>query len=307
MTDWLIIAAAVWFFVALTLYAVIRKWLAIKPATAEELGEFAQAETYPWGTAWVFDNDRDRQSPLVPIVFIHGLGGSIYSWRYQLEEFADRPLIAIDLLGFGKSAKPLDQPYDLDGHSQRIVDILNAKNIQACDLVGCSLGGALSLWLTSQHPERFRKAVVISPAAVATVVPFPIAAYDSLGVVGQRVISRPIIKLALQGGLVHHHKITDEIIETYLTPFRDPNAMACFFKTIATIKDIRTFNALASIKSPVLVLRGGGDRTINRRVVQRILKANPTFAMSEHPVGGHHLMEDEPEWVNGQIRAFLGL
>lgn len=307
--EWLLVAIVVALFVAIPAYGILWKWL-FAPLTKAVTGggRLYQFEEFKWGKAWVYDNDRDRRSQQKPIFFIHGLGGSIYSWRYQLEGLGDRtPVIAIDLLGFGRSAKPLDQPYDLDGHTQRILDILNAKKIDSCYLVGCSLGGALSLWLASQYPDRFSKVMAISPAAIATVAPFPIAAYGSLGGIGQRVISRPIIRMALQNGTVHHHKLTDEIIETYLSPFKEPGAMACFFKTVATIKDIRIYANLKNITVPTLIIRGGGDRVINRRVIQKIAEANSLFSIVEHPVGGHHLMEDEPGWVNGEIQSFFGV
>jgi pimeloyl-ACP methyl ester carboxylesterase len=81
--------------------------------------------------------------------------------------------------------------------------------------------------------------------------------------------------------------------------------MACFFKSVATIKDLRIYSNLKHIQVPTLIVRGGGDRVINRRVIQKIAESNPRFSIVEHPVGGHHLMEDEPEWVNEKIQSFF--
>lgn len=307
--DIFIVASVVIFFIGLTVYGLMKT-----PTLKEDKNAFAdnlealQHEPFPWGEAWVYDNDRDRKSPLLPIVFVHGLGSSLYSWRFQIKALAaSSPLIAVDLLGFGKSSKPQDQSYNLDGHSQRLLDILDQKKIERCYLVGCSLGGALALWLTSRHPERFVRTLAISPAAASTLAPFPSRAYDSLAPVGSRVVSRHIIRMALQGGLVYHDRITPEVVDTYLAPFRDPGGVASFFKTIATIKDPRIYESLKDIQNPVLILRGGGDRVVNRKIIQYIHSANSHFELQEHPVAGHHLMEDEPEWVNSQIRRFFNL
>ena len=41
------------------------------------------------------------------IVFIHGFGGEAKQWVYQLDQFSDNNrVIAIDLRGHGRSAKP---------------------------------------------------------------------------------------------------------------------------------------------------------------------------------------------------------
>ncbi|MBQ6258178.1 MAG: alpha/beta hydrolase, partial [Lachnospiraceae bacterium] len=38
------------------------------------------------------------------VLFIHGLGGSIETWKYQLEDFRSYNIIRVDLMGHGKSA-----------------------------------------------------------------------------------------------------------------------------------------------------------------------------------------------------------
>ncbi len=307
--DLLIVALVIALFLGLTLYGLSRKK---SPAQlAHETFSpppFAQHESYPWGEAWVYDNDRDRASPLTPVLFIHGLGGSSYSWRFQISALSSSsPVIAIDLLGFGKSSKPLDQAYDLEAHSQRILDILDAKGIDHCYLVGCSLGGALALWLSANHKQRFLRTVAISPAALFSVAPFPLPFYGSLGKIGQRIINRSIIKMALQNGTVHHHKIQPPVVDAYYEPFKEPGAMNSFFKTIATIKDIRIYRSLENISTPTLILYGHGDRVITKKVIEKIVSANSRFLWEQHPVGGHHLMEDEPEWVNSHLKKFLQL
>lgn len=49
-----------------------------------------------------------------PIVFLHGLGLSTYSWRHLVGPLARHyRAILLDLKGFGNSPKPLDQEYTL--------------------------------------------------------------------------------------------------------------------------------------------------------------------------------------------------
>ena len=37
------------------------------------------------------------------VLFIHGLGGSSSTWKYQLEDFKEYNIICVDLQGHGKS------------------------------------------------------------------------------------------------------------------------------------------------------------------------------------------------------------
>ena len=47
-----------------------------------------------------------------PLLLVHGLMTSSYSWRYLLDELGGRfRLVVPDLPGCGRSAKPVDRPY----------------------------------------------------------------------------------------------------------------------------------------------------------------------------------------------------
>ena len=51
---------------------------------------------------------RGIDKPGDPLVLIHGFGASYYHWRHQLPELADdRPVFALDLVGFGLTDKPI--------------------------------------------------------------------------------------------------------------------------------------------------------------------------------------------------------
>jgi len=306
--------ALVLFFFGLTAYGLSdRGELAtLNVSYEDDDGDISESRTryekFPWGKVWVYDSDRLRTRPEKPIVFLHSIGSSIYSWRYQLDDFAKiRPVVAFDYLGFGKSEKPVDQAYDLNAHTARIIEILDSKKIDKCYLVGCSMGGALALWLTQLYPERFTRVVAIGPAAHNMVVPFPRLRHDILSPVGQRLVSRHLIKTALRGGYAYHDRITDEVIDNYMRPFRHPGAMICFLRSVGALADPRIFACLKNIKSKVLVLWGAGEIVITKSAIQTIVKENSNFKLEMHLTGGHHLMEDEPEWVNEKIKNFFSL
>jgi pimeloyl-ACP methyl ester carboxylesterase len=80
-----------------------------------------------------------------PLLLIHGLMTSSYSWRYTLDGLgAHFRLIIPDLPGAGLSDKP-DRPYSADALSAFIGEFQAALGLRGCLAVGNSLGGYLCM------------------------------------------------------------------------------------------------------------------------------------------------------------------
>src|SRR5690606_19531794 len=68
---------------------------------------------------------------------------------------------AIDMLGHGYTGKP-DYPYEIPRYVEHLLAYLDAQNIERAHLVGESLGGWVSAWLASEHPERVRSLQLVA-------------------------------------------------------------------------------------------------------------------------------------------------
>ena len=92
-----------------------------------------------------------------PIVFLHGLGASSYSWRHLLPAFAQTNTVhAPDFPGYGRSDKPEDFDYTFAGFSHWLGSSLDELKISRTALVGSSMGGAVALRYGLERPERSR-------------------------------------------------------------------------------------------------------------------------------------------------------
>ncbi|MFN3201024.1 MAG: alpha/beta fold hydrolase [Bradymonadia bacterium] len=100
------------------------------------------------------------------IVFVHGLGSYLKFWRYQLNHFANMGyrVIAIDMLGYGKSSKPAQFPYTMEAMAQVVRAVVQAKGVEKPILVGHSMGGQTSLSYAIQFPDELRALVLTAPA-----------------------------------------------------------------------------------------------------------------------------------------------
>jgi 2-hydroxymuconate-semialdehyde hydrolase len=276
-------------------------------SAAEESSVTSYME-FPWGKIWSYDSLAESPENTEPIIFIHSMGASIYSWRHQLPVFrAHQRVLALDLLGYGKSDKNIDADYGLDAQAERIMDFIRAKGITQCKLVGCSMGGAFALWLSFKYPEFFSKVAVIAPAASDKLVPFPAIDLSKLAPVARRIISKRFVKMAITKGTTNRTLWNEDVLNNYFEPFKnDPNTVICLLRSTHAIKDRRIYECLPQRKTPTLILWGARDLVVRRSDISKIQKQVPSTVLEIHPDGGHHLMEDQPEWVNQKISEFFG-
>lgn len=95
-----------------------------------------------------------------PVVFLHGLPGSIRDWDHVQPLLGDRHRIAIDRPGFGDTggaAMTMREQADV------IAEGLRALNVNDALLVGHSYGGTLALTIARQHPELVGGIVLVAP------------------------------------------------------------------------------------------------------------------------------------------------
>lgn len=96
-----------------------------------------------------------------PIVLIHGHGETSRTWLDCFPLLAKHHLVcAIDMPGHGKSDKPRTE-YSLSFMAEVVIDYLQAINVETCDLIGHSLGGAVVAQLTISFPSVARRLVLV--------------------------------------------------------------------------------------------------------------------------------------------------
>jgi pimeloyl-ACP methyl ester carboxylesterase len=103
---------------------------------------------------------RDGWGP--PILLIHGVTGSSETWDDVIPFLSDRyTVIAPDLLGHGRSAKPRGD-YSLGAYASGIRDLLRAIGHDSATVVGHSLGGGVAMQVAYQFPELCQRLVLVS-------------------------------------------------------------------------------------------------------------------------------------------------
>lgn len=97
-----------------------------------------------------------------PLLLVHGLMTTSYSWRYVMKPLAERfHVIAPDLVGAGRSDKPLDCVYSARNLGVWIAELQRAMDIRGCAVVGNSMGGYVARRLALDDPKAMRLLVDI--------------------------------------------------------------------------------------------------------------------------------------------------
>lgn len=92
------------------------------------------------------------------VIFLHGIGGSVRTWKKQLDAFKEYNVILVDLPGHGKSKE--DQHITIPAVNQCLKDVLDSLAIDKVDIVALSLGTLVAIHFTLKYPERVNALVL---------------------------------------------------------------------------------------------------------------------------------------------------
>jgi pimeloyl-ACP methyl ester carboxylesterase len=215
-----------------------------------------------------------------PLLLVHGFGASTDHWRKNIQGLqADFQVWAIDLLGFGRSAKP-DWQYSGDLWQAQLHDFITEVIGRPAVLVGNSLGGYASLCVAANHPESVAGLVLLnsagpfsSPAQTPPPAPNPIAkAIQSLmlqplpsWLLFQYVRQPATIRRTLQQVYLDKSVITDQLVEDIRRPALDPGAPRVFASVFKSRQGENVDVLLQKMSCPLLMLWGEGDPWMNCR------------------------------------------
>jgi len=103
-----------------------------------------------------------------PVILIHGLSNSIEDWLLNFQMIAGQHRVyAMDLIGHGRTDKPLSALYNITNLARFIKDFMDTLNIECAHLVGHSLGGAIALTVARNYPSYCNKLVLVDSAGLA--------------------------------------------------------------------------------------------------------------------------------------------
>lgn len=257
-----------------------------------------------------------------PLLLVHGFGASTDHWRKNIADLqADFEVWAIDLLGFGRSAKPV-LTYSGDLWRDQIHDFISEKIGRPVVLAGNSLGGYAALCVAAQRPESAAGLVLLNCAGPFTEpedTPQPPAWRQAIAKVTKNIFLQPwasyflfqylrqprIIRRTLEKVYVDKDAVTDQLVADIRRPSDDPGALQVFASVFKSPQGEKNDVLLGQLQCPLLMLWGEGDPWMN--VSDRAPKFRAACpALTEHFLNAGHCPHDEiPEVVDSHIRDWV--
>lgn len=104
----------------------------------------------------------------IPLVFLHGLGGSQSTWQVVLGDLVETHRVAaIDLPGHGASDKAAAADYSIAGMARAIANAIEKLKITRPILIGHSLGGAVALRIAADSAATLSGVVAMDTAGLS--------------------------------------------------------------------------------------------------------------------------------------------
>lgn len=259
-----------------------------------------------------------------PLLLIHGFGASIGHWKHNIGALAEQgyQVFALDLLGFGASAKPA-WDYTLELWQALLHDFWQEKIQRPTVFVGNSIGGLLSLAMLANYPAACAGGVLINCAgglnhrpdelflplrlimgAFAKLVSSPLTGKFIFNQIRQK--SR--IKNTLYQVYGDRRAVTDELVEMLYAPSCDEGAQAVFASVITAPAGDSPTELLPKRQHPLLVLWGDKDPWTpikGSQIYQDLAAQNQGVEFHPIPNAGHCPHDENPSLVNSLMIDWL--
>ncbi|HSA75420.1 MAG TPA: alpha/beta hydrolase [Candidatus Nitrosocosmicus sp.] len=261
-------------------------------------------------------SEKHNSSKKKNILFIHGLGSSSDRWL-DIPDALSRyfhPIVAVDLIGFGGSDKPVTIEYTIEYFSKFIRDVITCKQIWRNDdngsddsyktiIIGHSLGGYIAAKVAIKDQDLIEKLVLIDSSGM---LKKPTSLLDQYLNAALNP-SFENVKSVFEQMLGNPTLLSPTLVNAFIKRINLVGAKYAFKSAFenSTKKHIES-SELQSIENiPSLIIWGAADRLIpvtHAKRFNKILK-NSTLQIIENT--GHAPFAEKPSMVFDIIRTFL--
>ena len=233
----------------------------------------------------------------LPILCIHGAGGTTLAWAEPVEKLARLGrVIAYDRRGCARSERPADYERTSVGeHADDAAALLDALAATPAVVIGRSYGATVATDLALRYPDRVRALVLLEGDASREDAPAVAAWVDAL--------TERLLAVAAQDGV-------DAVAKALITAVADESAWRAFPEEIRRLLDANgpailaelqgewwldaDSAALATIRQPALLVAAADSPPEFRQPVEALAAALPN-ARTALVVGGHLIDPAAPE------------
>ena len=253
-----------------------------------------------------------------PILLIHGITSSSRTWKRVMPRLAEsHAVIAPDLLGHGRSAKPQGD-YSLGAYASGIRDLLVALEVPNATVVGHSLGGGIALQFAYQFPERVGRIVLVDSGGIGHEVN-PLLRAAALP--GAEFVLPLMFSPTLRDGALKVRGLLSRIglqpnadiegVSEGFASLTQADARRAFLNTVRSVIDTKGQRVSAEDRLylagdiPTLIVWGENDRIIPLDHAHRAKGMLRGSRLEVFPGAGHFPFNDDPDRFVSVMREFI--
>jgi len=230
------------------------------------------------------------------IVLIHGFANSVQTWRDLGPALAnDYHVVALDMPGFGLSAKPDDRDYTNTAQAAAVVDFIEALGLRNVVVGGHSMGGTLALHVAKQSP-RVSGMILMNPGIITTGVP-AITEYQVFPMhrLSARTFgSRDFRANFLRGSYVRPEIITEAVIDDVMLGTRTDDYWTGTTRMMQFYESGNEVDMLPDMRVPTLLVWGTEDKGKLPDEAQQLDAMLPISRLALIPDAAHYVHEEKP-------------
>src|SRR3954469_22553586 len=246
-----------------------------------------------------------------PIVMLHGLGATKAEFLPTVPALAPEfRTIAVDLPGFGDSAKPFPAAYDAKMFARWVNALLDALGLDRVHLLGHSMGGRVALEVGMRHADRIERLVLMTPSMAWLSQPGWAKSLKlvrpELGIIqpAPKGFVESIVKRVVPASDSHFvAPALDEFLRSYLTP-RGRVAFYAAARNIALEQPEEFWSGLRDLSPESLFIWGRRDGLVPIGFARHVRERLPAARHCELDCG-HVPQLERPAQLHSAISRFL--
>lgn len=250
--------------------------------------------------------DRRVQNPRLTVVFLHGISATSETWRTTLKQLSGNPelsevrLIALDLLGFGKSLHADWLDYDYLDYDQALDQALKHLRIKTpVILVGHSMGSLIAAdYATNFHPSvELAELVLVSP---------PVLMAEELARLPDKAYTKTYSSLHKIATDVPAAEVLAHLVQRF-SSFRSAYIRtAAFAKSMEQIiLNRKNYQTYTKIRIPAAIIHGHFDPLVMRSNLKRAAKQNSRYITYISVIGQHDISVGKRAKILTEIKKVL--